>query len=86
MRPLPPLPSVRRPEVDLDLCSRGSGLPWRTCPCGDCGFTRHLSHPCDHAGCTDTATHNGTDQETGECREFCNAHTSWDHPAFARND
>lgn len=61
MRPLPPLPSVRR----LD---------------------RYLAEPCDHAGCDDTATHNGSDRETGRHGKFCNAHTSWDAPAFARDD
>ena len=51
-------------------------------------FDRYLSEPCDQEDCDRTATHNGIGKGTaGLIRgRWCNAHTSWDHPAFARND
>jgi len=47
-------------------------------------FSCYLSQPCDD--CSQTATHNGRSRVDGRRGQFCNAHTSWDHPAFARND
>jgi len=47
-------------------------------------FSEYLSQPCDD--CPDTATHNGVSTVTGKRGRFCNAHTSWDAPAFARDD
>lgn len=47
-------------------------------------FEEYLSEPCDD--CDRTATHNGTSTVTGKRGQFCNEHTSWDAPAFARND
>lgn len=49
-------------------------------------FDEYLSQPCDRPDCDDTATHNGFDRDTGKRGKFCNAHTSWDQPAFARDD
>lgn len=49
-------------------------------------FGEYLNQPCDEPGCTDAATHNGTGTITGRRGQFCNTHTSWDHPAFARDD
>jgi hypothetical protein len=51
-------------------------------------FSCYLSKPCDQEGCDAQATHNGVQRgSAGLVRgRWCNAHTSWDHPAFARND
>jgi len=50
-------------------------------------FSEYLSQPCDESGCDDTATHNGYRRAAPHPHgKWCNAHTSWDHPAFARND
>lgn len=47
-------------------------------------FAEYLRQPCDD--CPNTATHNGVSKVTGKHGKFCNAHTSWDHYARARND
>lgn len=51
-------------------------------------LTEYLSKPCDRAGCDQIATHNGYDKGVPDSPygKFCNAHTDWDRPAFARND
>lgn len=50
-------------------------------------FDEYLSQPCDHDGCDYTATHNGSDTAAPHARgKYCNEHTSWDHPAHARDD
>lgn len=48
------------------------------------GLAEHLAQPCDD--CESTATHNGRSKIDGRSGKFCNQHTSWDAPAFARND
>lgn len=50
----------------------------------DHGLTEYLAEPCDD--CPATATHNGSSKIDGRSGRFCNAHTSWDHPAHARDD
>lgn len=44
-------------------------------------FTKYLSESCDESGCSDAATHN----QPGRGK-FCNQHTDWGQPAFARDD
>lgn len=46
----------------------------------------HLSERCDDEDCTSTATHDGRSKTTGQRGKFCNTHTDWNAPAFARND
>lgn len=52
----------------------------------DDAFTAYLSEPCDEPGCDTSATHNGTGRSTGRHGRWCNQHTDFDAPAFARDD
>lgn len=47
-------------------------------------LAEYLSEPCDD--CEAAATHNGHSKVDGRRGRFCNQHTSWSAPAFARND
>lgn len=49
-------------------------------------FACHLEQPCDEPECDRAATHNGVSKSGAHGRKWCNTHTSWDHPAFARDD
>lgn len=63
------------------------GVPDMAAPRPDRGLTEYLSQPCDELDCDLTATHNGYRREAPHRHgQWCNAHTSWDRPAFARND
>lgn len=45
-------------------------------------FEEYLRQPCDNAACDRRASHN---QSRANGSKWCNQHTDWDKPAFARN-
>jgi hypothetical protein len=49
-------------------------------------FADYLSEMCEAKGCENTATHSGFLRGTSIRGDWCNQHTDWDKPAFARND
>lgn len=46
-------------------------------------FREYLSERCAEPGCESVATHN---QPYRKGHGWCNTHTDWDQPAFARSD
>lgn len=44
----------------------------------------YLSQPCDD--CPALASHNGISKATGQRGKFCNTHTDFDKPCWARDD
>jgi hypothetical protein len=48
----------------------------------------YLDRPCEAERCENRATHSGIRRGSSPAirGDWCNEHTSWDHPAFARND